>query len=67
MKAIPQGEALVLFHYMTRSFQDFRERKLARCGATAHLLVYCNTVLTFCKAHPLFDPLSHARDPQTRA
>lgn len=29
-KAIPQGEALVLFHYMTRSFQDFSERKLSR-------------------------------------
>ena len=29
-KAVPQGEALVLFHYMTRSFQDFRERKLSR-------------------------------------
>ena len=28
--AIPQSEALVLFHYMTRSFQDFRERKLSR-------------------------------------
>ena len=30
MRAIPEGEALVLFHYMTRSFQDFRERKLSR-------------------------------------
>ena len=31
--AIPQREALVLFHYMTRSFQDFRERKLSRYRA----------------------------------
>lgn len=30
-KQIPQGEALVLFHYVSRSFQDFRERKLSRC------------------------------------
>ena len=28
--AIPEGEALVLFDYMTRSFQDIRERKLSR-------------------------------------
>ena len=27
---IPRTQTLVLFHYMTRSFQDFSERKLSR-------------------------------------
>lgn len=27
---LPHTEALVLFHYVTRSFEDFRERKLKR-------------------------------------
>lgn len=34
---LPKKEALVLFHYVTRSFQDFRERKLNRyAGAYAN-------------------------------
>lgn len=44
-KEIPQGEALVLFHYMTRSFQDFRERKLSRCASVVSLLRPLNALL----------------------